>query len=97
LEHDDHTIENIDDLLYVGRHKLDMFCFHFDGYPIYDTDDESRVFRLEQPSFLDNLDDHFQPYIYIKYANFWQHEDDMLTYLFQPHRDDLFQYSHGNL
>jgi hypothetical protein len=90
-EHDDHKIENIDDFLHIGRHKWDMSCFHFDGDPIYDIDDDSRVksaelFPLEQPSFSENFHDHFQPYMYINDAYFWQHEEDMFTDLFQPPR-----------
>jgi hypothetical protein len=54
-EHDGHEIENIDDLLHIERHKWDISCFHFDGDPIYDIDDDSRVkiaelLPLEQPS-----------------------------------------------
>jgi hypothetical protein len=51
--------------LHIERHKWDMSCFHFDGDPIYDIDDDSRVksaelFPLEQPSFSENFHDHFQ-------------------------------------
>jgi hypothetical protein len=90
----DHESENIDDFLHIGRHKWDMGFFHFDGNPIYDTDDYSRVksaklFPLEQPSFSLNFHDQFQPYMYINDADFWQHKEDMFIGLFQPPKDDL--------
>jgi hypothetical protein len=63
--------------------------FYFDGDPIYDIDDDSRVKNAE----LFPLE---QPYMYINDAYFWQHEEDMFTYLFQPPRNDSLQHSHGN-
>jgi len=42
-EHDDHKIENINDLLHIERNKWAMSCFYFDGDLIYHIDDDSRV------------------------------------------------------
>jgi len=84
-EHDDH----IDDFLCSAKNKWDMSCFHFDGNPIYDIDDDFRVksvelFPLEQPS------------MYIYDSDFWQHEDDLFTDLFQLPRNDSSQHSHDD-
>jgi hypothetical protein len=78
-----------------------MTCFHFDGDPIYDTDDDSRIksvelLPLEKPSFSHNFHDHFQPYVYTNDVDFWQHEEDMLSDFFQPTMDDLLQPFHTN-
>jgi hypothetical protein len=37
-EHDSHEI---DALFLIEKHRWDKDCFHFDGDPIYDTDDDS--------------------------------------------------------
>jgi hypothetical protein len=42
------------------------------------------LFPLEQPCAIDNDSD------------VWQHQDDMITDLFQPPRDDLLQHSHDD-
>jgi hypothetical protein len=60
MKHIDHDIENIYDLLHIGKHKWDVSCFHFDGDSIYDTNENSRVkspklLPLEQPSFSKNF------------------------------------------
>jgi hypothetical protein len=41
-EHDDIRLKILM-IFYIGRNKWDMSCFHFDGDPIYDIDDDSRV------------------------------------------------------
>jgi hypothetical protein len=38
-EHDD----CIDDFIHIGRRRWNMSCFHFDGDPIYDINDDSRI------------------------------------------------------
>jgi hypothetical protein len=38
-EHDD----CMDDFIHIGRRRWDMSCFSFDGDPIYDIDDDSRI------------------------------------------------------
>jgi hypothetical protein len=38
-EHDD----CIDDFVHIGRHRWDKSCFYFDGDPIYDVNDGSRI------------------------------------------------------
>ena len=37
-----------------------------------------------------------QPYVYVDNTYVWEHEDDMITDLFQPPRDDLLQHSHDD-
>jgi hypothetical protein len=37
-----------------------------------------------------------QPYVIANDSDVWQHEDDMITDLFQPPRDDLLQHSHDD-
>jgi hypothetical protein len=76
--------------LHIGRHKWDISCFHFDGDPIYDIDDDFRVKNVELLPL-----EHTSMYINDSY--FWQHEDDMFTYLFQPPRNDSLQHSHDEL
>jgi hypothetical protein len=54
----------IDDLLHIERNKWEIICFYFNGDPIYDIDDDSRIksaklLPLEQVSFLENFHDHF--------------------------------------
>jgi hypothetical protein len=76
-EHDDH----IDNFIHIGRHRWDINYFHFDGNPIYDIDDDSRIksvelFPLERPS------------MYINDSYFGQHEDDVFKYLFQSPRNN---------
>jgi hypothetical protein len=61
--------------------------FSFDGDPIYDIEGcfqtkNIELFPLEQPYVIAN-----DPYV-------WQHEDDMITDLFQPPRDGSLQHSH---
>jgi hypothetical protein len=64
-EHDDHEIENIDDFFHIERHRWDMHCFHFDGDPIYDTDDDgSRVkianfWSYGQPNIMKECENYF--------------------------------------
>jgi hypothetical protein len=71
-EHDDHTIENIDDILHIRNHKWDISRFIFYGDPIYDIDDDSSVNIAELLPFGTTMIfqkifyHHFQPY-------FWQH------------------------
>jgi hypothetical protein len=86
---DEEYDDQIDDFLHIGRCRWDISCVHFDGDPIYDINDDSRVrneelFPLEQPS------------MYINDSYFWQHEDDMFADLFQSPRNDSLQHSHGN-
>jgi hypothetical protein len=66
-----------------------MNCFSFDGDPIYNVEDchqrkNIELFPLEQPCVIDN--DSYS----------WKHEDEMITYLFQPSRDDSLQHSHDD-
>jgi hypothetical protein len=58
--------------------------FGFNGDPIYDIEGNFQLFPLEQP------------YVIANDLDVWQHEDDMITYLFQPPRDDLLQRSHDD-
>jgi hypothetical protein len=100
-EHDDHTIENIDDILHIRNHKWDISCFHFDGDPIYDIDNDSSIKIAELFPFGTTII--FQKIFIITFshifgnmADFWQHEEDIFIDLFQPYRDDLLHPSHGN-
>jgi len=49
-----------------------------------------------------NIEGHFQllsleqPYVIATNLGSWQHEDDMITYLFQPPMDDLLHHSRGD-
>jgi hypothetical protein len=56
----------------------------FNGDPIYDIEGHFQLFPLEQP------------YVIATDSDVWQHEDDMITDLFQPPRDDLLQHSHDD-
>jgi hypothetical protein len=85
----DDAIENIDDFIHVGRRKWDMNCSSFDGDPIYDIEGCFQIKNIE----LLPLE---QPYVIVNDSDVWQHEDDMITDLFQPPRDDLLQYSHDD-
>lgn len=85
-EHDGH----IDDFLHIGRHSWDISCFHFDGDPIYDTDEDFRVKTAELLPL-----EHTS--MYINDSSFGQQEDDMFIYLFQPPRNDSLQHSHDDL
>jgi len=80
-EHDD----CIDDFTNVGRRRWDNNCFHFDGDPIYDVNDASRIkntnlLPLEHTS-MSIID-----------SDSWQYEDDMFTDLFQPSKSEPLQH-----
>jgi hypothetical protein len=66
------VIENIDEFIHVGRRKWDVICH--DGDPIYDIEGHFQLFPLQQP------------YVIATDSDVWQHEDDMITDLFQPPR-----------
>jgi hypothetical protein len=85
----DDVIENIDDFIHVGRRKWDMSCFGFSGDPIYDIEG---CFQIKNKELLSSE----QPYVIANDSDVWQHEDDMITDLFQPPRDDLLQHSHDD-
>jgi hypothetical protein len=81
--------DHVEDFLRVGMHKWDMSCFHFDGDPIYGIDDDSRI-KNEELLPLEHTS------TCINYSYFWQHEEDMITKLFQPPRSDSLQHSHDD-
>jgi hypothetical protein len=81
---DDDVIENIDDLIHVGRYKWDIICSGLKGDPIYDIEGHFQLLPLEQP------------YVIATDSDAWKHEDDMITDLFQPPRDDLLQHSYDD-
>jgi hypothetical protein len=83
----DDAIENIDDFIYIGRHKWDMSFSSFDGNPIFYVEGHFQRKNIE----LLTLE---QPYAYANDTEVCKHEDDMITDLFQPPRDDLLQHSH---
>jgi hypothetical protein len=78
----DDVIDNFDEFIHVGRRKWDVI-FH-DGDPIYDIEGHFKLFPLQQP------------YVITIDSDVWQHEDDMITNLFQPPKDDLVQHSHDD-
>jgi ABC-type transporter Mla maintaining outer membrane lipid asymmetry ATPase subunit MlaF len=78
----DDVIDNIDEFIHVGRHKWDVIGH--DGDPIYDIEGHFQLFPLQQP------------YVIATDSDVWQQEDDMITDLFQPPKDDLMQYSHND-
>jgi hypothetical protein len=80
-EHDD----CINDFIHIGRCRWDNNCFHFDGDPIYDVNDGSRIknahlLPLEHTS-MSIID-----------SDSWQYKDDMFTDLFQPSRSEPSQH-----
>jgi hypothetical protein len=76
------VIYNIDEFIHVGRCKWDVIGHN--GDPIYDVEGHFQLLPLQQPYVIDTNPD------------VWQHEDDMVTNLFQPPKDDLLQYSHDD-
>jgi hypothetical protein len=82
----DDVINNIDDLIHVGRHKWDVTCYGFNRDPIYDIEGHFQLLSLEQPYVISIATD----------SNAWQQEDGMITYLFQPPRDELLQHFHDD-
>jgi hypothetical protein len=80
----DDVINNIDEFIHVGRCKWDVTCYGFNGDPIYDIEGHFQLLPLEQP------------YVIATDSDVWKQEDDMITDLFQPPRDDLLQHSHDD-
>jgi hypothetical protein len=78
----DDVVNNIDEFIHVGRRKWDVICPGED--PIYDIEGHFQLFPLQQP------------YVIATDSEAWQCEDDMITDLFQPPRDDVLQHSHDD-
>jgi hypothetical protein len=76
------VIYNIDKFIHVGRRKWDVIGRN--GDPIYDIEGHFQLFPLPQP------------YVIATNLGVWQHEDVMVTNLFQPPMDNLLQYSHDD-
>jgi hypothetical protein len=62
-----------------------VICYGLNEDPIYDIEGHLQSFPLGQP------------YVIVTDSYVWQHEDDMITYLFQPPKDNLLQHSHDDL
>jgi ABC-type transporter Mla maintaining outer membrane lipid asymmetry ATPase subunit MlaF len=78
----DDVIDNIDEFIHVGRCKWDVIGH--DGDPIFNIEDHFQLFLLQQP------------YVIAIDSDVWQQEDDMITDLFQPPKDELMKYSHND-
>jgi hypothetical protein len=78
----DVVIKNIDEFIHVGIHKWYVIYYGLNGCPIYDIEGNFQSFPLEKP------------YVIPTNSYVWKHEDDMITYFFQPPRDNLLQHSH---
>jgi hypothetical protein len=76
------VVDNIDEFIHVGRRKWDVIGHDED--PIYDIEGHFQLFPLQQP------------YVITIDFDVWQQGDDMITYLFQPPRDDFLQHSHDD-
>jgi hypothetical protein len=76
----DDVIDNIDEFTHVARCKWDVIFPN--GYLVYNIECHFQFFPLQQP------------YVIVVDLESWQHEDDMIRYLFQPPKDDLLQHSH---
>jgi hypothetical protein len=85
----DDVIENIDDFIHVGRCKWDVICFDIDGDPIYDIEG---CFQMKDMELFPSK----QPYVVSIDLDVWKHEDNMITNLFQPPKDDLLKHSHND-
>jgi hypothetical protein len=88
--------EHIDTFIQTGRHTWDFGRFSFDRDPIYDNEGISQTKGLELSSSKD-----WSPCVYD--SDVWHPDDDMVTDLFRPFKDDLswhfqsdFQSSLGN-
>jgi hypothetical protein len=79
---DDDVVDNIGEFIHVGRRKWDVIGH--DGDPIYDIEGHFQLLSLQQPCVISTD------------SNVWQCEDDMITNLFQPPKDDLLQHSHDD-
>jgi hypothetical protein len=73
------VIENIDKFIHIGRRKWDVIYHDRDLF--YDIEGH---FQLLPPK---------PPYVIVTNSEAWQCEDDMITDLFQPPRDDFVQHS----
>jgi len=71
-------VDNIDEFIHVGRRKWDVIGSDED--PIYDIEGHFQKLPLQLSYEVTNFDD-------------WQQVDDIITYTFQTHRDDLVLYS----
>jgi hypothetical protein len=78
--------QHIDDLIHVGRCRLGVGYIIFYGDPIYDIEDSS----LRKEFELSSSEDRF-PCIHVSYV--WRLDDDMVTNLFLPFKDDLSQHT----
>jgi hypothetical protein len=80
----DDVIDNIDEFIHVGRCKWDVICYGLMEIPFMILKVIFNCFPLEQP------------YVIATDSDVWKHEDDMITDLFQPPKDDLLQHSHDD-
>jgi hypothetical protein len=76
------VIDDIDEFIHVGRRKWDVICPS--GDPIYNIEGHFQLFPLKQP------------YQIVIDSEAWQHEIDMITNLFQPHKNDLLYHYHDD-
>jgi len=66
---------HIDDFTCIGRHRWDLICFTFDGYPIYEMEGS---FQMKNDDVLLSNDPVIQPL-----------DDDTIVDSFHPLRDGL--------